>query len=103
MKIMRTRWFKVAASVLVTAYLLSAVFGIPVVKRHVRADAEAHHQSRGISSEVDFLCTFPLLPGVVVCRYNLGSGELTQEGRLKVFLVAFGPPHVVFQRMLWIS
>ena len=104
MNIFRTRWVRIPFGVVLVAYLVTAAFGVPAVHRQVRQDAEEYHQRvPQVSAVVRFFYTFPLLPGLILCRYDLGDGAFAMEGHRKIFLFIFGKPHEVHRSVVWIS
>lgn len=92
-------------AVMVMAYILTALIGIPVVHRRIRMEAQDYFRRvPDVEPVVWFHYTLPILPGVIVCSYDIGNhNAFGDKGEFKAFLLVLFYPRQIYMRRLWES
>jgi hypothetical protein len=102
MRIVRSRWFKIGATVVFAAYLVTAFFGVPGVHRQIlREIAEYNEKMPQVSATANFRYTFPCLPGLVLSRWDVYKAGVPWEGYRDFYYVTFfNAPRLVRRTIL---
>ena len=109
MKLFRARWFRISASVVFVAYFATAVLAVRPIHRELRKCAVVLDMQTGKPAEdlvtmVRFRYTFPILPALVICRWDFichgnDGSTLIQENR-SLFFVRFTNPYEIQRKLI---